>query len=236
MSLILAIETATQVCGAALVKEGRLLAEVNVQTGNTHSERLMPQIKRLFELTGILHGDVKAVAVSVGPGSFTGLRIGLTTAKTLAYAWKTPIVGVPTLEALAYGCPSPDGWVSALLDAQKGRVYQALYHWQSGRLFEAWPVRIVEAAQAVAELEALAEPVMVVGESVREYGEIFGASGGRVYPAPEAAVMPRAASVGLLGYEKWRQGLVVPTEELVPLYVRRAEAEELWEKRCKEKA
>lgn len=212
-----------------------LLAEINVQDGNTHSQRLMPQIERLFDLAGVSKNEVEAVAVSIGPGSFTGLRIGLTTAKTLAYAWNKKIVGVPTLEALAFGCPSGDGWVSAILDAQKGRVYQALYQWRHGILVEIGPVRIVPVEQAFAELAELPSPVMVVGESVHQYRELFAGTGSKVYPAPEHSVMPRAATVALLGYLRWNQGLAVSPVELNPLYIRRPEAEELWERRCQEK-
>ena len=121
----------------------------------------MPQVEQLFGLAGAVQSDVAALAVSIGPGSFTGLRIGLTTAKTLAYAWGKPIVGAPTLEALAYGCPCADGWVAALLDAQKGRVYRAIYRWQAGRLCEVSPVEIAPATAVVAELAALPAPVML---------------------------------------------------------------------------
>ena len=192
----------------------------------------MPQIEKLFALGGVSPQEVEVVAVSIGPGSFTGLRIGLTTAKTLAYAWKKPIVGVPTLEALAYGCPAGNGWVSAMLDAQKGRVYQALYQWRRGLLIEVVPVRIVSAEQAFQEMAALMEPVLVVGESVREHAGLAESSGGKIFMAPEHAVMPRAAAVAFLGLRKWQAGLAVAATELNPLYVRRPEAEELWEKRC----
>ena len=195
----------------------------------------MPQIERLFLLAGVLPAEVDGLAVSIGPGSFTGLRIGLTTAKTLAYAWGKKIVGVPTLEALAYACPCADGWVSAMLDAQKGRVYQATFHWQSGVLREVYPVRIIAAEQAVDELLELTGPVMVVGESVREYAELLAATDGRVIAAPEHSLMPRAAAVGMLGFSRWQQGLAISPLELNPLYVRRAEAEELWERRCRER-
>ena len=228
----MAIETATPVSGVALIKSGRLLAEINVQTGNTHSERLMPQIEKLFALGGVAPTELAAVAVSIGPGSFTGLRIGLTTAKTLAYAWKKPLVGIPTLEALAFGCPASSGWVSALLDAQKGRVYQALYQWHEGRLTEVWAVRIVAIEQAFEELAALSGPVMVSGEAAREYARLKETTGDRVVLAPEHAIMPRAACVGFLGLMKWQAGLAADPAGLNPLYVRRPEAEELWEKRC----
>ena len=194
----------------------------------------MPQIERLFLLAGALTADVEGLAVSIGPGSFTGLRIGLTTAKTLAYAWGKKIVGVPTLEALAYGCPCADGWVSAMLDAQKGRVYQATYRWQAGTLHEVWPVRIIGAEQAFAELTDLAGHVMVVGESVREYADLIATTKGRIIAAPEQSLMPRAAAVGMLGFVRWQQGMAISPVELNPLYVRRAEAEELWERRCRE--
>ena len=229
MELILGIETATPVCGVALVEDGRLLVEINVQTGNTHSERLMPQIEKLFAFAGACAAQVDAVAVSIGPGSFTGLRIGLATAKMLAYIWQKPIIGVPTLEALAYGCPACGGFVSPLLDAQKGRVYQSLYLWEDGKLDEVWPVRIAPAEQAFQDLAGLDCAVLVVGEAAREHG---GLAAGEVRLAPEQFIMPRAASIAFLGREKWRQGLAVPAAGLNPLYVRRAEAEELWERRC----
>lgn len=192
----------------------------------------MPQIEKIFGLCGASPADVDAVAVSIGPGSFTGLRIGLTTAKTLAYAWGKPVVGVPTLEALAYGCPSGNGWVSAMLDAQKGRVYQSLYQWRKDILVETGPVRIVSAELAFQELAGLPEPVTVVGESVREYAGLAESFGRQIHLAPESAIMPRAASVGFLGYAGWLAGSAVDPVALNPLYVRRAEAEELWERRC----
>ena len=189
----------------------------------------MPQIKSLFAFAGVSPKLLDAIAVSIGPGSFTGLRIGLATAKTLAYIWKKPIVGVPTLEALAYGCSAYAGFVSPLLDAQKGRVYQALYKWGEGEPAEVWPVRIVSASQAFQDLSGLEASVTVVGESAREYN---GLAGGFVQVAPEEFIMPRAASVAFLGMDKWRRGESVAAADLNPLYVRRAEAEELWERRC----
>ena len=230
--MILAIETATPVCSVALIKDETVLAELNLQTGNTHSGRLMPQIASLAEMTGTDPAEIEALAVSIGPGSFTGLRIGITTAKTLSYAWDKPIVGIPTLEALAFNCPAADGWVSAMLDAQKGRVYEALYHWENGCLTEMRAIRIVTVEQVLAELANQKSKVMVVGESVRDYlGQIDLID--NLTAAPEHGRMPRAAAVGLLAWRKYHAGQAVTANELNPLYVRRPEAEELWEKRCR---
>lgn len=230
----MALETATPVCSVAMIQAGIVLAELNIQTGNTHSGRLMPQIAGLIEMTGANIADVEALAVSIGPGSFTGLRIGLTTAKALAYAWGKPIVGIQTLEALAYGCPASDGWVAAMLDAQKGRVYEALYQWKQGWPTEIRPIRIIDAEQSIAEMIEQAVPIMLVGEAVRDYAEKIGKTDNLVV-APEHCLMPRAASVGLMGYRKFQQGMAVAATKLNPFYVRRPEAEELWEKRCRSK-
>lgn len=117
--LVLALDTATLVSSVALATEDTLLAEITLQTKKTHSELLMPHIQQLLAMANVDKKDIGAVAVSIGPGSFTGLRIGLATAKALAYALKIPIVGVPTLAALAYGCSLPGVLLAPLLDAQK---------------------------------------------------------------------------------------------------------------------
>lgn len=131
---ILAIDTATLVSSVALATVDNVLAEITLQTKKTHSELLMPHIAKLLDMAQVAKSDLKGVAVSIGPGSFTGLRIGLSTAKTLAYALQIPVVGVPTLAAMAYGCPVPGVILAPMLDAQKGNVYQALFEWHQGEL------------------------------------------------------------------------------------------------------
>ena len=122
---ILAIETATLVTSVALATVDTLLAEITLQTKKTHSELLMPHISKILYMAGDQKTELKAIAVSIGPGSFTGLRIGLATAKTLAYALKIPLVGVPSLAGMAYGCPVPGVILAPVLDAQKDNEYQA---------------------------------------------------------------------------------------------------------------
>ena len=162
---ILAIETATLVSSVALATSDTLLAEITLQTKKTHSELLMPHIAKILDMAGVSRTDITAVAVSIGPGSFTGLRIGLATAKSLAYAMKIPLVGVPTLAALAYGCFVPGAILSPILDAQKGNVYQALFEWQNGNLKELMPATVIGIDEALDSLAQYSAPVILMGEA-----------------------------------------------------------------------
>ncbi len=227
--LILALDTATLVSSVALAVPGRLLAELTMQTKKTHSERLMPHIEQLLSLADADKADVGAVAVSIGPGSFTGLRIGLATAKALAYALKIPLIGVPTLAALAFGCPAPGALLAPTMDAQKGNIYVALYRWQAGDLVEVMPPAVLEHTAAAAELAARGGQALILGEAVEMYGEAF-RQAGHVLAEPHVA-MPRAGSVALLGARLAAAGVSHDVMTLEPLYIRRSEAEELWEKR-----
>ena len=130
---ILAIETASQVSSVAVLKAGRLAAEITMQGRLTHSETLMPHVKSVLQMASTEQRDVSGIAVSIGPGSFTGLRIGLAAAKAMAYAWDVPLVGISTLDALAMHFPVPGVTVLPIIDAQTGNAYTAPF------LFSATP-------------------------------------------------------------------------------------------------
>lgn len=222
---ILAIDTATLVSSVAIATSDTLVAELTIQTRKTHSERLMPHIASLLSMAEMSQSSLKAVAVSIGPGSFTGLRIGLATAKALSYALQIPIIGVPTLAALAFACPAPGVLLAPMLDAQKGNVYLGLYEWQDGTVTEVEPPRVVGFDEAQNELSRQQRPVLMLGEAAVMYKETI------MYPAPPHAVMPRAGSVAVLAEQMYAQGVRHDVATLEPLYIRRSEAEELWERR-----
>lgn len=226
---ILGLDTATLVSSVALAGGDTLLAELTLQTKKTHSERLMPHIEEILRLAETGKEEIEAIAVSIGPGSFTGLRIGLGTAKALAYALRVPLVGVPTLGAMAFGCPVPGAVLAPTLDAQKGNLYAALYAWRGGDLKELMPPQALSLQEAIGRFAAVQHPVLVMGEAVSLYREELTAAAVEL-AAPHVA-MPRAGSVAVLGGRLLKQGVEHDVMSLEPLYIRRSEAEELWEKR-----
>lgn len=228
---ILALDTSSLVSSVALVNPTTLLAELTIQIRKTHSEQLMPHIAQLLEFAGIKPNELEAIAVSIGPGSFTGLRIGLATAKAIAYAQDKPLVGVPTLDALAYSCTVPGVMVMPLLDAQKDNVYYALYRWQGNMLETIEPAAVGNIDETLARLGAATSvPVLTLGEAAVQYADKI-----KTYPgliaAPPHLTIPRAANVGMLAVQMLSQGIHHNVMDLEPVYIRRSEAEELWEKR-----
>lgn len=228
---ILAIETATLVSSVALATADTLLAEITLQTKKTHSELLMPHIDKILSMAQVSKADIKAVAVSIGPGSFTGLRIGLATAKTLAYALKVPLVGVPTLSALAYGCFAPGAILAPMLDAQKNNVYQGVFEWHSGELKEIMPPTVMHIDEALNKLAEYNASVVLMGEAAVIHRAKIQQVGNNLVLAAPHLIIQRAGSVAALGHILIKQGIQHDVMALEPVYIRRAEAEVLWERR-----
>lgn len=226
--LTLAIDTATKVCTAALCRGRELLAEYTINMGMTHSEGLLPQLEQLLVRTGTAKRNIGLLAVSMGPGSFTGLRIGLATAEAMAYSWRCCLHGVDTLKALAYNVPLEGMVLSPVLDAQKGNFYQALYQWQDGRLQELEPVQVVRGDRALERIALQGCPALLLGECGRLAQKGLP---GWVQAAPQALRMPRASSVALAALDEFDPEADKRIFGLEPYYIRRSEAEELWEKK-----
>ncbi|MDL2280403.1 tRNA (adenosine(37)-N6)-threonylcarbamoyltransferase complex dimerization subunit type 1 TsaB [Selenomonadales bacterium OttesenSCG-928-I06] len=222
----LAIDTSTLVSSVAVATEFDVLAEINVKVKKTHSERLMAHIKEVIEKSEIPKEKISKIAVSGGPGSFTGLRIGLATAKALAYALNIPIIKVPTLKAMAFSCPIEGSYLVPMLDAQKGNVYQAIYKWDGFSLREISPETVVDFKEAYEKLKKLDMPYIILGEAAHMYAAEI------EKPLLGHITMPRAASVAILGARMFKEGIVDDVFTLEPFYIRRSEAEVLFEKRA----
>ena len=228
---ILAIDTATMVSSVAVADEKKLAAELTVQTRLTHSETLLPHIEQVLELAGCRKEELTGVAVSLGPGSFTGLRIGLAAAKAIAYGLSVPIIGVPTAEALAWHYPVPGVAVVPFIDAQKGNVYSAVYSWQGRGFAEISPVEVYSMEEALQLCASQAVPVLAVGDMAAK--KLAGRTDlpENLTVSPQHTVMPRAANTAMAGLQRLADGQIDSVMTLEPVYIRRSEAEVLWEKR-----
>ena len=233
---ILAIDTATQVSSVAVLKEGRLLAELTMQGKLTHSETLLPHIEQVLKMAAVAKEELTGIAVSNGPGSFTGLRIGLAAAKAMSYVLGIPLVGVSTLQALAYQLPAPGVRVMCLLDAQKGNAYVESYRWENNSLQVVDSVQVAKITDIVAACANMNEQVILLGDAVQKKVAGKLELPANVSVAPPHIVMPRAACVAMLGQEKLMAGETDNVMDLEPVYIRRSEAEVLWEKRHPEEA
>jgi tRNA threonylcarbamoyladenosine biosynthesis protein TsaB len=213
---VLAIDTSTLAGGVALIEGERTVAEYLLDVRLTHSERLMPAIDRIVNDAGWTARELAGLAVAVGPGSFTGLRIGVSVAKGLALALSIPIAAVPTLDALAAALPCAALPVCPVVVARRDEVYASLYRWDGAAMRREWDYLALSPSELA---EWFREPTILVGEGA------MAVTSPLARPAPSWRCGPSPAVVGHLGVERLRAGNTVGSAELVPLYVRPSQAE-----------
>lgn len=211
---VLGIETATQVCGIAITEDAQLLGEYRLNIKNVHSERLVGAIEKMFSDVGLRPNDLQGIAVSIGPGSFTGLRIGLSVAKGIAFSLDIPLAAVPTLEALAWQAPVDDGAICAVLRARANLVYAGRYHRQGESVIADGEVRVMDANQ----LDGFVEPGLVfIGNGTEVIGERMRELGGRLLPKRYS--LPSGLTIATLGTARLECGEKEAVHSLEPLYV-----------------
>ena len=229
---ILSIDTSSQVSSVAVLSAERVAAEISMQGALTHSETLMPHIETALRMARVEKSELEGIAVSIGPGSFTGLRIGLASAKMMAYALHIPLIAVPTLEALAHHYVCEGVRLVPMMDAQKGNVYVQEFTWRVDgdalTLHEERSLAILPLAEVIAGLSGTEQPVLLLGDAMQRKVDVELPVNVRL--APIHARMPRAVCVGLAALARLVRGAVDDPVTAAPLYLRRSEAEVLWEK------
>jgi tRNA threonylcarbamoyladenosine biosynthesis protein TsaB len=230
---VLGIETATGLGGVALIEGETVRAEYRIEMAMMHAERLMVLIDRVLADTGRSLDDLDALAVSIGPGSFTGLRVAVNTVKGLVFGTPIPVAAVPTLEAMAWNASAGGYLVCPMIDAKKGEVYAALFSSEAGGGLKRMMEDRVISPEALCEhlSKSSGPPTVFLGDGASRYREVFQKRLGyrSVFaPPPLSGALP--SMVARLGLQRIERGETSDPITLVPAYVRRADAEVNWEK------
>ena len=223
--LILAFETSAKAASVVLHDGQKLLVESYQNTGMTHSQTLMVMAEDALKQCGKTAADVTAVAVAEGPGSFTGVRIGVAAAKGFAWGREIPCYGISTLEAMAHSLGIYQGYICPVMDARRAQVYNALFYVNRGEITPVSPDRAIALADLGAELKTLPEPVFLVGDGSNLcYNTLLKEVPNLVLP-PEHRMHQRAVGVALLAAKQAAAGIAPGGAELTPNYLRLSQAE-----------
>lgn len=223
---LLAVDASGQVASVAVATENGILAEYSVDYLKTHSQTLLPMIDEILKMTDTDKASLDAIAVSEGPGSFTGLRIGVATVKGLAAALSKPVIAVPTLEMLAGNFLGSGELICPMMDARRNQVYTAVYRYADEELVPVIEQKACVLDEILAELNALQQPVVLLGDGVDAYKAQIQA--GLTVKYRLAALhqnRQRAGSLATLALQKAKNGRMMPGSELVPEYLRLSQAE-----------
>ena len=228
---ILALETSAKAVSAAVSENGKILCSGYQDTGLTHSRTLMPIVEHILKNTNLTMADMDAIAVAAGPGSFTGIRIGVSAAKGLAFAIDKPAVGVSTLAAMARNLTFADGLIVCAMDARRNQVYNALFEAKDGTLTRLTEDRAIGLSELAEELKDDPRPKTVVGDGGRLCFDFLTAARIACRLAPPHLLMQNAMSVALEAEVLAAEGKMVSAQELEPIYLRPAQAERLRQKK-----
>lgn len=223
---ILAIEASSLVCSTAILTDDIITAEYTINNKVTHSQTLLPMIDEICKMTDTDVSEFDAIAVSGGPGSFTGLRIGSATAKGLAYALNVPVVNVPTLEAMAYNFYGTDKVICPIMDARRNQVYTGIYSFENNGLSIYLDSGAMDIMDLITKLQENDKPVIFTGDGIPVFRDIIDKELKTPHEYGRAGFnRQRASSVALLGAELYKAGKTEKAEEHLPEYLRMSQAE-----------
>ncbi len=232
---ILAVDTSSIVATAAIIDDHKLICEYILNNKKTHSQKIMPIINEILQSSELGINDIDLFAAANGPGSFTGLRIGVATIKGLAHATQKPVVGVSTLEGLAYNIPFSPHALYPIMDARREQVYNAVYKWESGNLVSIEGPRAISIDALIEEIREKNEMVVFNGDGVNPFMDILKSKLRDLCMfAPLSYRMQRASSIAELALIKAQHGETESYETFAPFYLRKSQAEREYEKNlCK---
>ncbi|MDI9508920.1 MAG: tRNA (adenosine(37)-N6)-threonylcarbamoyltransferase complex dimerization subunit type 1 TsaB [Bacillota bacterium] len=223
---ILALDSSGLVASVAIASEEALLAEYTINYKRTHSQTLLPMLDEIIRMADLDISDIDAIAVSAGPGSFTGLRIGSATAKGLGLALDKPIIPIPTVDGLAYNLYGTDKMVCPIMDARRDQVYTGLYEFIDDRLNVISPQKAVSIDELVEEINQIGRETIFLGDGVPIHRERIENKMKNDYEfAPIHMNRQRAGAIAALGLQYYRLGQVESADQHQPVYLRMSQAE-----------
>lgn len=229
---ILAIDTSSVVASAAILCDNILKGEYTTNQKKNHSQKLMPLIDSLFKSVDISIEDIDLFAVSAGPGSFTGLRIGIATAKGLAHATGKPIIGVSSIKAMAYNLFNCADLIAVIMDARRDQVYGGIYYWKDGKLVEHTPPCAVSVDEIIEKAKNEKRKTVFIGDGIIRFGDIIKEKlGENAVISLANSNMQRASSVGILAKILYENNEAMAYDEIMPIYLRKSQAEREYDER-----
>ena len=222
---ILAVDTSATAASVAVAEENKLIGEFSINTALTHSQTLMAMVDELLKNTGLSVNDIDAAAVNAGPGSFTGVRIGVAAVKGIAFPKNLPCVSVSTLESMAYNMLGNDCIVCSVMDARCSQVYNALFRVKGCTVTRMTDDRALSLTDLKNELQNINEKVVLVGDGAVLCSKFLGEELENIMLAPFNNRIQTASSVAYAAFEKINNGETVKADELMPVYLRLPQAQ-----------
>ena len=230
--IVLGIDTSTPQTSVAIGSDREVLANVSI-AGKARQESVTPALQQMLAWSGLDLGRVGGIAVGIGPGLFTGLRVGVETAKTLAQVLNVPIVGITSLDALAFAVRHTSRQIACVIDARRGEVFAAVYRAVPGGVVRETDHLVLKPDHLVAELQALPGEVLCVGNGAILYRREIEDLGSRVEFASPAVAYPDAAALVELAIPRFTREEHDRLFDVVPLYLRKSDAEIAWDQRTR---
>jgi len=227
---ILAVDTSCSVAAVAVISENKLMAHYYIDDKLTHSQKLMPVISQVLTDLELTPKDIDVFGATVGPGSFTGLRIGIATIKGMATAAGKPVCGISSTMAMAYNFPYCDYNICPMIDARNTQVFNGVYRFENGNMKEITPPRVIEIEKLKSEIKT---PTLVLGDGACKYYDLL-KDIKNIYFAPKHLNMPNGAAAAYGILQKVQGGQIMQPGELLPLYLRKSQAEQEKERRNKQ--
>lgn len=229
--IVLSVDSATESASCAILEENRLLGEINFNYKKQHSILLMTMVEQLLTNLALNINDIDGFVVSKGPGSFTGLRIGIATIKGLSQGTGKPFLGVSSLDALAYNMAFTTGIICPILDALRGNVYTALYKFKGDKLEKISDYLVISIEELITRLKEKEEPCTFIGDAIHIFKDTLIEALPEVGFAPVHLNLVRASALGELGLAALALGEQDDINSFAPLYLRKSQAEREYEKK-----